>query len=198
MTVFFKKAARTPFFSLNLPVKYPDFLLPIQPVQQLLSFFYLFIIQGQNSHDKAIKLILQYHVSYLSNYFYQDSLLSYKGLNNNILKKSTTLLLVLTIVLNSSCIVYQKTSVSLEQSIDQRNVKVITTQGKEVKFKKIILKDNLYYGVSDQYEVVDILLNPAAIRSIFLKDKVKSVILTSLFLAPNVAVLVFAIISSQN
>lgn len=114
------------------------------------------------------------------------------------MRNPTIFLLVLTVVLSSSCIAYEKTSVSLDQAVNQRNVKVVTTQGKEIKFTKIILEDNLYYGVSDQHETLDILLNPEAIKSIFLKDKVKSIVLTSLFLAPNVAVLVFAIISSQD
>jgi len=114
------------------------------------------------------------------------------------MKHSTIFLFALTCVLNSSCIVYEKTSVSLEQSVNQSNVKVVTTQGKQVKFKKIKLENNLYYGVSDQHDSVDIPLNPETIKSIFLKDKTKSIIATSLFLAPHVAVLVFAIVSSQN
>ena len=91
---------------------------------------------------------------------------------------------LLVIILLQSCVVYQKTSVSLEEAVDKGKVKLITKKGEKVKYKKIIQKDSIYYGfdlkklknVDGVFEWNEITyqLWDTEIESIHIKDKEKS------------------------
>ena len=87
-------------------------------------------------------------------------------------------------ILLQSCVVYQKTSVSLAQSYDRGKGKIIYKTGDEVKFKNINKTDGIYKIVdkskikndAGKYVWVErtIPLDSATVTSIFLKDKKKS------------------------
>lgn len=52
-------------------------------------------------------------------------------------------------ILIQSCTVYHSASVDIEDAVQSQNkVKVLTNTSKTYKFKKIIAKDNLYYGIA--------------------------------------------------
>ena len=85
--------------------------------------------------------------------------------------QSISIVLLVTILLQS-CVVYQKTSVSLNEAYDRGNVKIKSTNGKNKKYTNIIMEDSIYYGVQDWHNKLPIL--PASIDSIYLKDKKKS------------------------
>ena len=106
------------------------------------------------------------------------------------MKKPISIVLLATMLLQS-CVVYQKTPISLSESYDKGNVKVITKTDKKLKFNKIIQKDSLYYGFNrkkqkiddDIYEWVDITqqLKVDEIRAIYLKDQNRSTSATITF-----------------
>ena len=62
------------------------------------------------------------------------------------MKKSISIVLLATILLQS-CVVNQKTSISLKEAYDNKSkVKVTTTQKDKFHFHQILLKDSIYYG----------------------------------------------------
>jgi hypothetical protein len=63
--------------------------------------------------------------------------------------KTITYILIV-FILCQSCVVYQKTPVPLSESYDKGKVKVITNTDEKLKFKKIIQKDSIYYGVNNK------------------------------------------------
>ena len=100
------------------------------------------------------------------------------------MKKPVSIVLLATMLLQS-CVVYQKNPVPLSEALDKDKVKVITNTNEKLKFKKVIQKDSIYYGVNNKklkndygaYEWTEITyqLMDSEIESIFLKDKSRSV-----------------------
>jgi hypothetical protein len=88
-------------------------------------------------------------------------------------------------ILFQSCIAYKRSSSTLSESNNLGRVLVITTVGEKLKFKKIIFRDSVFYGIkyekikkaSGGNEVMEVavLLNPDFIQSIHLQDKVGSI-----------------------
>ena len=89
------------------------------------------------------------------------------------MKKSISILL-LGMILLQSCSVYQKTSVSLNDAQNRGIVKVIPNYGQKVYFKKIELRDSVYYGYAMKDKNGITPLYQAQISSIFIKDVKKS------------------------
>jgi hypothetical protein len=100
------------------------------------------------------------------------------------------------LITSQSCIVYQKTSVTLNQAIDQGNAQVVTKAGKELEFKEIILKDNIYYGINRRSEISNIKLDSAYIASIYLKNNGKSIAATALLVTPFLALFIYSLTKS--
>lgn len=62
------------------------------------------------------------------------------------MKKSVTIFLLSTILFHSS-VTYQKQSVSINQATEKGKVKVLTSNGKNVIFDKVINENGSYYGI---------------------------------------------------
>lgn len=90
--------------------------------------------------------------------------------NLKIMKKSVSFVL-LAVILLQSCVVYQKTPVSLDQAYDKSAAKVVSLKGKEVKYQNIKLENNAYYGIKGNKEVI---LDTLLISNVYLKDIEKS------------------------
>jgi len=61
------------------------------------------------------------------------------------------LLSIFIIVLFQSCVVYNKPSVSLHESVGQGKVKLMSTSGTKLKFTNIEKVDSVYYGIGREY-----------------------------------------------
>lgn len=94
------------------------------------------------------------------------------------MKKLVSVFLLATI-LTQSCIVYQKTSVSINEALDKGNVKVTNNLGQYRQFKNIYLEGGIYYGiVQPPFWGIDIpftiAIDSANISDIYMKDIGKS------------------------
>ena len=90
-------------------------------------------------------------------------------------------LLFASLILFQSCVVYQKTSVSLEQAAKSEvKVKVITKADETYKFHHIGFEDGKFYGEQKTtgYKNVIIPLQDNEIYKVLLKDKSTSTILS--------------------
>jgi hypothetical protein len=78
-----------------------------------------------------------------------------------------------------SCVVYQKTSLSLEQAAkEQLKAKVKTNTNKTYKFQRIGFEDGEFYGLQKtKGEIVRVSLQDNEISKILLQDKTMSTIL---------------------
>ena len=90
------------------------------------------------------------------------------------MKKSVSILLLVSLLFQS-CVVYQKTSVSFNEAIDNGNVKVVDALGTH-KYKSIELSDSIYYGFSKDInnDEKKTPIDTAAITAVYLKDIKKS------------------------
>lgn len=86
------------------------------------------------------------------------------------MKKSASFVL-LAVILLQSCVVYQDTSVSVNDAQNQGATKVLTTYGTEMVFNNMYIKDSIYYGV---YQSQEIRIDTTQIKNIYLRDKKKS------------------------
>ncbi len=104
--------------------------------------------------------------------------------------KSVTLILSMLILLQG-CTVYKSVSVTLEQAAKEENkVRLETTSGEKLKFKRIGIDNGEYYGVKKvKGNIVKVPLNSNYIKNVKLKDKTLSTILT---IALPIAILVGA------
>ena len=86
------------------------------------------------------------------------------------MKRQFAIFLLVNILLQS-CVVYQKTSVPLESAVEKGKVKLITTTGNKLNFRKIEKVDSIYYGTlnSIKYHIP-----PDEVEAIYLIDKKKS------------------------
>jgi len=113
--------------------------------------------------------------------------------------KNLFLVFAFVIFLGQSCTVYQKTTISLEQSIDKGKVQVVTTEGREVKFKNIVSTNNVYFGVvSNEDGNANVQLSSGSIESIYLQDKTKSLVFSVLLISPIVALLIYSMANSER
>ena len=92
-------------------------------------------------------------------------------------------LLFASLILLQSCVVYQKTNVSLEQAVNAEvKTKVITKANETYKFHRISFEDGKFYGVtkktSGYKNVAKIPLEDTEINKVLLKDKSTSTILS--------------------
>ena len=107
------------------------------------------------------------------------------------MKKVISIALLATIMLQS-CVVYQNTSVSLNEAQDKGRVKVATTYGTQMEFINMYSKDSLYYGAT---KIQDIRLDTAQISNIYLKDIKKSKTRTILLaISPAIVFIVYGAI----
>ena len=107
------------------------------------------------------------------------------------MKKSFSIAL-LTIVLLQSFVVYQDTSVSLNDDQNQGKVKVATTYGTEMKFTNMYFEDSLYYGIAGTQKIR---LDTTQILSVYLKDIKKSKTRTILLaISPAIILVVYGAI----
>lgn len=74
-------------------------------------------------------------------------------------------------ILFQGCVVYQDTSVSMNDVQNQGRMKVLTTYGDKMVFNNMYIKDSIYYGV---YQSQEIRLDTTQIKNIYLRDKKKS------------------------
>lgn len=109
-------------------------------------------------------------------------------------------------MLFQSCVIYQKSAVSLDEALDKgktkiidkhktiNGLKVISPPPKEHKFKNIELINGVYYGLSARDTTA---IDTAIISSVYLRDKKKSKISTIILVVTlvPVAVLIGAVIS---
>ena len=87
------------------------------------------------------------------------------------MKKSISILFLVTILLQS-CVVYQKTPVSINEAYKRGSrVKIISKLGESYIFNGIYIKDSIYYGVEGDNLVR---LDTAQISGIYLQDNKKS------------------------
>ncbi len=98
-----------------------------------------------------------------------SNLLTLKCQSSSIMKKSISIILLATILLQS-CVAYQKTSVSLNEAYDRGKVEVINNVGKSTRFTNIILKDSIYYGINSANRFVEEPLDSLNISAIYLQD----------------------------
>lgn len=93
--------------------------------------------------------------------------------------KSITLILSL-LVLLQGCTVYKSASVSLDQAAnDESKVRLETTSGEKLKFKRIGVENGNYYGIKKvKGNIVKVPLDTNYIKKVKLKDKTLSTILT--------------------
>ena len=63
------------------------------------------------------------------------------------MKKLVPVALIILLFMQS-CVVYQKTPVQLNEAHNKGKVKVVTVVGEILKFKNIVQKDSMYYGVN--------------------------------------------------
>ena len=77
-----------------------------------------------------------------------------------------------------SCRVYHKKNVSLDEAVAERSrVKIMTNNGKKLKFKRIDLDSSQYYGVKKVKGIsVRTLIDPSSIKSLRLHNKTMSII----------------------
>ncbi len=82
------------------------------------------------------------------------------------------------LILFQSCRVYHKENVSLSKAVtEQRRVRLMTKDGKKLKFKRIILNGNQYYGVKSlKSDAPHTLIQPNGIKSLRLHNETMSII----------------------
>ncbi len=64
------------------------------------------------------------------------------------MKTRITLFLLVLLLLNQGCTVYQKTTISLSEASGKGKVKVISKSGKVFRFYDLKLEDGVYYGLA--------------------------------------------------
>ena len=70
------------------------------------------------------------------------------------MKKRTIAYLLLLLILSQSCVVYQKSSVSVDDAVNKGKVMVVNNEGKKIYLKNIIYEDGAYYGIWDNNQMV--------------------------------------------
>ena len=91
-------------------------------------------------------------------------------------------------MLLQSCVVYQKTSVPLNEAKDKGKARVVKTDNTLLYVKNIEKIDSLYYEVKGKKKII---LSSYEIKNIFLKDEKASKVLT--ITAPLILIGFFAI-----
>ena len=80
-------------------------------------------------------------------------------------------IMISALILLQGCTYYKNVSTTLTDATDKGRVKVITKQNDELVFKKIYIRDSIYYGVR---ALDHIQLHPYQISEVYLKDIKKS------------------------
>lgn len=85
-----------------------------------------------------------------------------------------------TVIILQGCTVYQSATVSLkEASKSNTKVKVVTLDKKTMKFTRISLEDNIFYGTKlNGDEISKTPINETDLKKVHLKDKSKSTLLS--------------------
>ena len=87
------------------------------------------------------------------------------------MKRSVIFFVLFFLMVCQSCVVYQKTSLPIENAIYQGKAKVVDHRGKSVSFTNIEQVQGVYYGRNGQ---VRIKIEPNNISGIYLKNNAKS------------------------
>ena len=87
------------------------------------------------------------------------------------MKINTFSIFLLAIILFQSCVIYQKSSVSLSEAYDKGKVKIEKRQGLPAYYKNLLFEEGNYYGI---YENKKVEIDTAIIANIYLKDVKKS------------------------
>ena len=109
---------------------------------------------------------------------------------------------ILVNILLQSCVVYQDTSVSLNDAQNQGRVKVTTTYGNDLTLINIDFRDSVYYGDYGKSQD-EISLDSAQISSIYLQDVRRSknqttITIVSLVIGIPLIVIIGTIIAIDN
>ena len=94
-------------------------------------------------------------------------------LTSSIMKKSVSVTL-LAIILLQSCVVYQKTPVSLEKAYERGNAKVILANNKTMEVKNIVKGDTLWYSHNIGNTYIKVPVKASDVISVYLKDDKKT------------------------
>jgi hypothetical protein len=94
------------------------------------------------------------------------------------MKKQLISIALLVTILLQSCVVYQDTTVSINEAHNRGKVKVKSNRGVSYEFSNIEMRDSIYYGVNKNG---DIPLKTELITSIYLQDINKSKTQTTFF-----------------
>jgi hypothetical protein len=99
------------------------------------------------------------------------------------------------LILFSSCSVYQKKGISMEEASRlQKRVKATRTDDKIIKLKKIIKIDSVYYGIIDvKNNAVQVPLKVKEFKKIQPLDATTSTVLTVLAIAIPIGVLILVV-----
>ena len=103
-----------------------------------------------------------------------------------------------TLILLQGCTVYKSANVTLEEAVRAETVvRVKTNENKTVKYDRVSLENNKYYGLLQfRGEQVKTLINEVDIERVQIKDKTWTALLT--FVAPIVLIGGFIGISASN
>lgn len=107
------------------------------------------------------------------------------------MKKKLALALVFLVSIQS-CVVYQKTPVSLSKAYDQGQVKVKGYSGRTMTFNNISFEDGVYFGIDKDFKVI---IDSTSIQAVHLKDIDKSRNRSTVAFILSGAVIVFITVS---
>jgi len=115
--------------------------------------------------------------------------------------KATTLLLT-TLILFQSCVVYHKTPTTLEKASQERiKIKITNKEGETFKYKYITFEEGQFYGVHEPEEFgefVKVPLDSEDIINVRTKNKSASTWVTILVITvPALAIVAIAVINSS-
>lgn len=106
----------------------------------------------------------------------------------------TIALFFLAVTLLQSCVVYQKTPVSLLQAEQsKKRVKLKTSADQTYNFKQLVLEEEQFYGLrKEKGGLVKIAITDPAATEVFLRSKSKSTLATiGLILVPVIGLIIY-------
>ena len=88
----------------------------------------------------------------------------------------TISIILIPIILSQGCVVYQKEPVTLDQATgsDKGEIKIITTDNKELHFDSLYYQDEVLYGLMYDYKnhlYSPVIINPESVAFVYLKNK---------------------------
>ncbi len=87
------------------------------------------------------------------------------------MKKAISLFL-LVLILSQSCVIYQKTPVSISESTNKGKVKIVKTNGEKVALKGMVYDNGTYWGLRKGYSKDhEYKIDPAQVAEVYVIDK---------------------------